>query len=224
MHGSHLLRNAIFDLDGTLVDSAADIRTAIVCAYAAIGIEGMGDKIEQLVIGPPLPEMVRRLTPNLRDEQYAALVHGFRQIYDNCPHAQTRVYPGVWGVLDELRDSGATLLLATNKPSQATRRVLEKTGLAACFRDVVTPDTLFSGQASKAAMVAYLIEKWGLDREVTFVLGDAAADVAAAHDNGVGSVALLSGYGNRDELIDCRPTVLLESMGGLSSCGQFHFR
>jgi phosphoglycolate phosphatase len=216
------LRNAIFDLDGTLVDSARDIRGAMALAYAAIGMDGMAGKIDKLVIGPPLAETMRRLTPDLAEENYAALVASFRQAYDSSPLQETTVCPGVWDVITALRKSNATLLLATNKPGRPTRRVLDKTRLNDCFRDVATPDWAGPAPASKAEMVRDLIGKWKLEREVTFVIGDAVSDMDAARENGVGCIAILSGYGNREELIDCRPTVLLESMEGLLSCGQFN--
>ena len=129
----------------------------------------------------------------------------------------------MWEVLERLRHSSAKLLMATNKPALATRRVLAKTGLADLFLDVATPDSLACGKASKTEMVRRLIEKWALERNATFVLGDAASDIEAAERNGVGSVAILCGYGKRQELIDRRPSVLLESVGGLLNCGQFHF-
>ena len=221
---TYLLRNAIFDLDGTLVDSAGDIRRAVAHAYAAAGIDAMADKIDTLVIGPPLSEMFRNLTPGLDDGVYAALGADFRRTYDGSSLDATRTCPGVDEVLRALGDSGATLLVATNKPELATRRVLAKTGLRDCFVDVATPDALPCGKASKADMVRHLIAKWRLQPEVTFVVGDTASDIEAARQNGVGSVAILSGYGTREELIGCRPTVLLESMGGLLSCGQFNLR
>jgi phosphoglycolate phosphatase len=224
MPTSYLLRNAIFDIDGTLVDSAGDIRGAIAQAYTAIGIEGLAGKIDKIVIGPPLAEMVKQLTPDLAEEQYEALVAAFRAAYDASPLDKTEVYAGVWDVMRKLRDSNAKLLVATNKPALATRRVLAKTGLQACFLDVVTPDAFAAGKASKTEMVRHLIGKWRLDRDVTFVFGDAVSDLEAARQNGVGSVAVLSGYGKREELMGCQPTVALESMGGLLSCGQFHFR
>lgn len=220
----YLLRNAIFDLDGTLVDSARDIRSAIAQAYAAVGMEGAAVKIDKIVIGPPLAEIVRRLTPDLAEEAYAALAAAFRRAYDGSPLAETKTCPGVWEVIRTLSDSDAKLLVATNKPALATRRVLAKAGLNDCFMDVITPDAMPAGQGSKAEMVQYLIERWKLDREVTFVFGDSASDMEAARRNGVGSVAILSGYGNREELMGCRPTVLLESMEGLFACGQFDFR
>jgi phosphoglycolate phosphatase len=224
MQSPYRLRNAIFDLDGTLVDSARDIRSAIARACAAVGIEAPAGKIETLVIGPPLRAMLAELIPDLGEQLGAALAAAFRQAYDTSPHAETNVYAGVWEVLRELRDSNATLLLATNKPALATRRVLAKTGLQACLRDVVTPDALPGGKASKTEMVRHLIEKWTLERASTFFFGDAVSDIEAAQQNGIGSVAVLSGYGKREELMNCQPSVLLESIGGLLHCGQFNFR
>ena len=224
MQASYLLRNAIFDLDGTLVDSASDIRSAIAEAYASIAIGGLADAIDTIVIGPPLAEIVRSLTPDLAEEQYASLVAAFRRAYDNRPLGETKTCSGVWDVIHKLSDSDATLLVATNKPDLATRRVLAATGLKDCFRDVMTPDAFPSGKASKTEMVRHLMGKWKLEPEVTFVFGDAVSDMEAARQNGVGSVAILSGYGKREELMNCQPTVLLESMGGLLSRGQFYFR
>jgi phosphoglycolate phosphatase len=219
----YLLRNAIFDLDGTLVDSAADIRRAVAEACAAVGIDVPPGKIGSIVIGPPLLEMVRELVPGLTGPQSAALAAAFRKAYDTSPLMETVVYPGVPEVLEKLCNSSAKLLVATNKPALATRRVLAKTGLTDFFLDVATPDSPAGGKASKAEMVRRLIEKWALERDATFVFGDAASDIEAAQRNGVGSVAILCGYGKRQELMESRPSVLLESVGGVLNCGQFHF-
>ena len=219
-----VLRNAIFDLDGTLIDSSGDIKDCIVGAYVACGINSPEScKIDALAIGPPLVQMLRSLTPNLIDDQYRQLAAAFRRHYDSSPLTRTVLYCGVHEILRRLSTAGVALFIATNKPHFASRRVLAKTNLTTYFTDIATPESLPGRIAAKSLMVRRLIDKWRLKPHETVVVGDAPDDILAAHENGVSSVALLSGYGNRDELRDSKATLILESIERLCDCGQFHF-
>jgi phosphoglycolate phosphatase len=225
MPGPYLLRNAIFDLDGTLVDSRGDIQDCLVQACVRHGIGGAeGRIIGKIAIGPPLAEMLRALIPELAEHQFSPIIAAFRALYDVSLLTKTVAYPGVYDVLRQFRIDGGTLMLATNKPRLPTRRILDKLGVSTWFADVVTPDDFPTGAATKARMVRRLIETWNLMKDRTIVIGDAPADIEAARENGVLSAAVLCGYGNAEELKSCGPTATLETIGELYGCGQFYFR
>ena len=114
--------------------------------------------------------------------------------------------------------------MATNKPALPTARILQRTALGDCFRDVVTPESFAGGTGSKTAMVRRLIERWKLEKDKTVVVGDSPADIGAARENGVRSAAVLSGYGAANELRRCGATVVLKSIGEVFRCEEFDFR
>lgn len=217
-----LLKNAIFDLDGTLVDSSVDILNCLASAYAANAVEGIdAAAIDKSVIGPPLWQLIRNLSPELADDRIARIVTCYRAAYDTCAMPDTHPCIGVPELLRYLRAAAVKLMVATNKPSLATRRVLQKTSLADYFMDVITVDTAPASDRSKHGMVCHLVEKWRLEKETTWVIGDGVGDIGAARSNGLHSIAVLSGYGKPGELRESGATVILESLNDLLSCGQF---
>ncbi len=201
MPGPYLLRSAIFDLDGTLVDSSSDIKACILEACARRGIDDIAARITGIfVVGPPLPEMLRSLLPELAEGQLSSLIATFRSLYDNSRLTKTFVYPGASEALERFRAAGGTIMVATNKPGLPTRRILAKVGLSDRVDDVVTADDLPAGVAAKSDMVRHLIAKWNLERSQTIVVGDMPADIEAAHANGGVSAAVLYGYGDAQQL------------------------
>jgi phosphoglycolate phosphatase len=156
--------------------------------------------------------MLRAMAPELTEAQRAAVVAAFRRCYDSCDLAKTTAREGVRDLLHALHDAGAILFVATNKPHLPARRVLTKTGILPLITDCIAPDAMPGARASKSEMISHLIDKWGMRKGSTCVVGDAATDVQAAHDNGLASVAVLSGYGDAEEIRRSRPTFTAESM------------
>lgn len=210
------IRSIVFDLDGTLVDSADDILDSVVAAYRDAGFaEHSPGVIDRSIIGPPLAEMVRRLTPAFSEEEVVRVVAAFRVRYDQSAYPKTLPYEGVRETLRELAGRGVRLLVVTNKPSRPARRILERSDLDRVISEVMTPDTASASSGTKAAMLGCLAQRSGLQQESTLVVGDMPQDIEAAHENGLLAAAVLYGYGRPDDLRRAGPEMTLPRISDL---------
>ncbi len=208
-----MIENVIFDLDGTLVDSSGDIIATLKKAYAVAGMAS-AVKIDTSCIGPQLPEIIKSITPDISDTDLSSVIGEYRKIYDQGVFLKTRIYSGVYDVLRKLCDMGIKLFLVTNKPMIPTRRIISKLDLDYFF-DIITPDVMAKGASGKTKMVAYLIKKFKLRRNRTMVVGDSPLDIAAAHNNGLISVAVANGYSDRASLCCARPDYTIKTIACL---------
>jgi len=134
----------IFDLDGTLVDSAPDLHRAANALMAQIGAPAFQLAEITSFIGNGVPVLVERVMAarNITAERHTELVAEFLAIYEADSTALTRPYPGVEAALDRLARDGAALGICTNKPERPTRDILEALGLLDRFGAIVGGDSL----------------------------------------------------------------------------------
>ena len=184
-------RYYLFDVDGTLLDSAGDITSAVVEVFAR---RGRADVLPRNVlrerIGLHLKATFQDVFPEYGEEQMQALILDYRQTYLGRNHRTTRVYDGVVEGLAALGGKKAT---ATTKGSETTGQVLEMFGLRRFFDHVQGTD----GFPHKPAPDVLLrsMEALGARPEETLMVGDSPVDVAAAHAAGIRICAVRYGYG-----------------------------
>lgn len=193
------VRAVLFDLDGTLADTAPDLGAALNDLRRAAGLETLPlDAIRPwvsqggrgLIRGgfdlphddPALPRLVDALLA-----RYATAV---------CLH--TRLFPGMERVLDELETRGLVWGIVTNKPSRFTLPLLEGLGLAGRIGSVVCGDTL-AARKPDPAPVHLACTQLGVAPAVCVMVGDDRRDIAAARAAGAQSLAVTYGYGTRDD-------------------------
>jgi N-acetylneuraminate synthase len=212
------LQDLIFDLDGTVVDSSGDILGCLVQAYLRCGFAEFADRVPAAPpIGPPLPEMVQQLSPELSEDDLRRVVAAFRHQYDHSDLASTSPYPGIPSLLQELSAPGVRMFLVTNKPKGPTAKILDRLNLTSLFLDVVTPDSLPHQRATKLEMIRHLSRLRELSASKTIVIGDAASDIEAAHAAGMVSVGVLYGYGKPSDIAAARPTYVAPTVDSLRS-------
>jgi len=201
---------ALFDLDGTLVESGAAIIAHVRQAMAAVGhpLDPQADL--SWVVGPPLHDIFRRLLDPARDELVEAAADAYRRSYDSGGYRQTPPYPAIPPVLARMDSDGWALFVATSKPAVVARKILVHVGLAGAFRAIygAASDGVL---AHKPDLVAYLLATQGLEPASTVMIGDRSFDIAGAHANRLRGIGAVWGYGGREELEQAGADALAET-------------
>ncbi|MDR2188700.1 MAG: HAD hydrolase-like protein [Azonexus sp.] len=185
----------LFDLDGTLIDSAPAILASFRAAFAATG-SAPARAIDDSVIGPPLDETLQLLAGSAEPARIARLAEAFKASYDSAGYQATAAYPGVAALLTQLADAGLTLSIATNKRLHPTRLILEHLGWRGHFAHVYALDLFTPRLPGKAAMIARLLADQGIAKEQAIYIGDRGEDGEAAEANGLPFIAVTWGYGS----------------------------
>lgn len=189
-----VIRNVVFDLDGTLIDSRPGIES---CLRQALEIVEPGQELPpvETLIGPPVREMITSLLPGRDAGVIVAAETAFRGCYDEGGWRMTEVYEGANEMLRRLADAGVSLFVLTNKPAGPTRVILDSLGWHDRFDAVLCQDSVTPPFYDKATAMEHLLEQWGLDRARTLMVGDSADDARAAFSSGIAFAAACWGYG-----------------------------
>ncbi len=190
----------LFDVDGTLLDSAPDIAAAILEVLDDTPCRGLEPAALHKYVGTPLHEIFRDLLPELPQAEYERMIAAYRRIYPARQHRLTRVYPGVREALAALGGRKST---ATTKQTWMTRGVLEHFGLLEHFDHVQGTD----GFAYKPApdVVLASVRVFGARPEDCLLVGDAPSDMEAGRRAGVAICAVRYGYGCAADLARWEP-------------------
>lgn len=195
----------IFDVDGTLVDSAQDICGAIQGVLLEHDRNDVPFDFLCGYIGRHLVDLFRDLFPQYSTEQIEAMIERYRTVYPARNHAGTAAYPHVF---DTLRLLGGKKTTGTTKGTPTTRKVLELFGLLPFFDHVQGTDGFPAKPEPDVILRA--VEALGAKREECLFVGDSAADMQAAQKAGVSSCAVTYGYGNRAEMERWKPTYWID--------------
>lgn len=185
----------LFDLDGTLLDSAVDICGAMQHVVSTLPCPPVTFEYLKGFIGVHLIELFGELIPDYPPEQVEGLVAEYRANYAARGHVNTRVYPGVVEGLSALGGRKGT---ATTKGTPTTRAVLEQFGLLRFFDHVQGTDG-FPAKPAPDVLLAALAALGSTPAECLFV-GDSPADMEAGRRAGVKTCCVRYGYGEAGEL------------------------
>lgn len=184
----------IFDLDGTLTDSAPGVVASFRHALAAVGADVPDGDLAALVVGPPMHHTLRDL--GLGDRVPEA-VAAYRADYADRGWAMNTLFDGIAEVLADLRAAGVRLAVATSKAEPTADRILQHFGVAGHF-EVIAGATLDGTRAAKADVVAHALAQLEPLPERVLMVGDRAHDVEGAAEHGIATVVVGWGYGNDD--------------------------
>jgi len=198
----------IFDLDGTLVDTAPDIAGALAAALADAGVAAPPLDVVKAMVGDGARELIRRAlehagAPGDLDQLHAR----FLAHYGAHVSERSTVYAGVEAALRALAAAGIVTAVVTNKPGAIARRLLAELALAGHFRDVVGDGDGFPRKPDPTAARA-LVAAAGTRPERTAIVGDGLPDVRTARALGAKAIAAAWGYVAPERLAAESPDVI----------------
>ncbi len=214
---------ALFDLDGTLVDSAPDLAAAIDDTLAQLGRPPAGlDKVRHWV-GNGAAVLVRRALANQLDWEPAGpddealfkdALARFYDAYELTNGVRTTVFDGVEACLARLYQHECRMAVVTNKPERFVRPLLEQTGLEHWFDLIIGGDTL-PVRKPDAGPLLHAMRELGGTPGTTVMIGDSAIDIRAAHNAGLPSVAVRYGYNYGPSVDELGADVVVDSLAEL---------
>jgi phosphoglycolate phosphatase len=191
-------RLAIFDCDGTLVDSGATIHRALKAAFDGHGLDCPPPSVSRKIIGLSLVEAMAMLAPDADHEGLSRTYKDAFLAMRQGGHVEEPLYEGIPALLDSLEADGWLLAVATGKSDRGLRHCLESHGIHARFVSLQTADRHPSKPHPAMALAA--IAEAGAAPETSIVIGDTSYDIGMALAAGAGAIGAGWGYHEAEEL------------------------
>ena len=189
----------IFDLDGTLIDSLADIREAVNYALKPLGI---GDKSEaevRALIGRGISSLIERAIGSRNLGHLDATVARFMDYYASHLTDHTVLYPGVIASLDKLDRYKKGII--SNKRELFVKKIIHDIGLSQRFELLFGSDSAAERKPSPLPVIK-MLDHFRVDPGETVIVGDSDVDIATGKAARIKTIAVSYGYGNRENLHD----------------------
>lgn len=209
-----MTRLAVFDCDGTLVDSGATITAALRITFEQNGLDVPPPSLSRKVIGLSLVESMAALMPDLTVERHIELAEDYKLAFQKLRAAgavEEPLFEGVPDLLDTLEDDGWLLAVATGKSDRGLKHCLELHGIHARFVSLQTADRHPS--KPHPSMVEQAIADAGAAPETTIVVGDTSFDMAMAANAGATGIGAGWGYHDAHELLAAGAVGVAEEPG-----------
>ena len=192
------MRCIFFDLDGTRTDPAEGITNSVAYALSKFGIEVSDKKTLYRFIGPPLIGAFMEYYGFTKENAEKALAY-YREYFAPRGIFENAVIEGMPELLSALKAEGKKLYVATSKPEVFAVQILKHFNLDGYF-DGIFGSTMDEKRNTKGAVIAYALSESGACQDDTVMVGDRHHDIDGAKLNGMKSVGVLFGYGDRTEL------------------------
>jgi phosphoglycolate phosphatase len=190
----------LFDLDGTIVDSAPGITASLAHTYEQLGLPVPPPAKMLEWVGPPIMDSFRDLA-GLDPEESLRALEIYRNHYLGSGNAFAPAYPGIVEALTAIVAAGIPLSLATSKPEGTARAMLDKLGIVELFSEVTgsSDDETRSRKADVVAEALRRLAADGADVAHTVMVGDRRHDIEGAAENDVPTIFVTWGYGAPEE-------------------------
>lgn len=204
----------LFDLDGTVADSAEGVINSVYYALCKLGITVEDKSTLKKFIGPPLSTSFKEFY-DFDNDTIEAGIRFYREYYTDKGINEAQIYDGIEKLLRKLRENGKKIILATSKPEVFAVRILENFGVAELF-DVIAGSTLDEERNTKAMVIQYALDTAGIkDLSEVLMIGDRKHDVIGAAEIGVKCAYILYGYGTREEAVEYSADYIVDTVEDL---------
>ena len=196
-----MYRYLLFDLDGTLTDSAPGICRCVQYALGKMGIEVTDLKPLEVFVGPPLRQSFQEHF-SLNEEEAETAVAFYRERFSTIGKYENSPYPGIAELLDALKTAGYKLAVASSKPEVFVDDIMRHFELYGYFDCVVGSD-LEGKRDTKAAVIREVIRRMEITQEMRselLMIGDRCFDIDGAREEGLKSVGVYYGFAKEGEL------------------------
>jgi len=213
-----MYNTVMFDLDGTIIDSAEGIMNSFAYTFKRLGLPAVPRGEMGVFIGPPLEYSFETIC-GLGCEGAERAVKIYREYYREKGMYEIKVYEGAEDMLRGLKARGKRIVLATSKYEPYALRIIENIGFAGYF-DFAAGSLERGERGTKADVIEYALERTGTEKESALMVGDRIHDIAGAREAGIDSVGALWGYGSREELSGATYTAYVPAEILSIACGE----
>ncbi len=201
-------RAAVFDLDGTLLNTLADLAASGNELLEFYGMLPHPQQAYRYFVGNGSRKLMERILPNASPEQIDGALSRYKAIYHRRLTEETIPYDGVLEMLSELRARGVRLAVCTNKHIAAAEQLIRKYFPTEMF-DAFDGDRPGIPRKPNPAHVRFVMETMGVEPKETVYLGDSGVDMQTAINSGTFPIGVLWGFREKDELLENGAKVLL---------------
>ena len=210
------LKLLVFDLDGTLADTGADLAESVNRTLQSLGMAPRPGAEILGFVGDGVRKLIERSLGEAYPARFDEALKQFKGIYAEHLLDHTTLYPGVLEVLQYF--GGKDKVLITNKTREFTLAICRGLGIAGFFKEIIAADSTEFMKPDHRLLIP-LFERFGATPGATLVVGDGVNDILLARNAGARSCAFLNGLGKREELLSLRPDFTIEKMIELKEIG-----
>lgn len=205
-----MIKNILFDFDGTLADTAPGILATQVATFTKMGIPVPTEAQMRSGIGLPLGESLRKAA-NLPDELIDEAVTTYRALFPIYEVGNVSVFPKVYETLEELKARGIRMAIATSRGSNSLGTFLERFDMARFFEDKVTATDKLPAKPAPDIVLA-LLDRMGISKDETLVIGDTIFDIGMGNAAGCRTCAVTWGNHSAELLQTASPTYTINDI------------
>lgn len=204
----------LFDLDGTLTDPGMGITNSVMYALKEMGYEVPPRSDLYQFIGPPLHDSFSQFC-GMSETEAVEAVRQYRVYYRDKGIFENDVYEGIPGMLQALAKAGRHLVLATSKPEEFAKIIMAHYGLDKWVKDIAGA-TMDKARGTKGKVIAYALERFGVDPAAAVMVGDREHDIIGGKENNLPGIGVTFGYGSREELNEAGAIAVADSPAELT--------
>jgi phosphoglycolate phosphatase len=186
-------KNILFDLDGTIIDSAAAILSSFDKVFLKHQLFPI-KKLDKHLIGPPLKETFISLLDKPSDNLINTMVEDFKFFYDSYDYKLSKLFPDILNCLEVLKNKDKVLILVTNKRNIPTKKIMKHLGLEFFFKKSYSLDSFDPNMKSKSELIKQVLSKELLNIDETIYIGDRIEDGIASKNNNIQFIMVPWGY------------------------------